>query len=65
MALSLYLVGREPIRNTDEVMELHKGRHIPPDYLRSNMFHLSDLFSIPQATLLSDVVQYFRERNSR
>lgn len=57
-------VGREPIRNADEVMELHKGRHIPPDYLRTNMFQLSDLFSIPQATLLSDVVQYFRERNS-
>lgn len=59
------LVGREPIRNVDEIIELHKGRHISPDYLRTNMFQLSDLFSIPQATLLSDVVQYFRDNNMR
>lgn len=62
---ALFVVGREPINNADEIMELHKGRHIPPDYLKNNMFQLSDLFSIPQATLLSDVVQYFRERNAR
>ncbi|KAI7893666.1 HAD-superfamily hydrolase [Mucor mucedo] len=56
-------VGREPIHDINAVIDLHKGRHIPPDYLRTNMFQLSDLFSIPQATLLSDIVQYFRDHN--
>lgn len=58
-------VGREPIQDIDIVMDLHKGRHISPDYLQKNMFQLSDLFSIPQATLLSDIVQYFRDHNMR
>ncbi|OAD07178.1 hypothetical protein MUCCIDRAFT_107779 [Mucor lusitanicus CBS 277.49] len=56
-------VGREPISNIEEIMQVHKGRHISPDYLRNNMFQLNDLFSIPQACLLSDVVQYFRDHN--
>jgi hypothetical protein len=63
--IGIRTVGREPLRNVDEVTDLHKGRHISPDYLRNNMFQLSDLFSIPQATLLSDVVQYFRDNNMR
>ncbi|KAI8098731.1 HAD-superfamily hydrolase [Halteromyces radiatus] len=54
-------VGREPIRNKNEVVDLHRGLHIAPDYLRNNMFQLNDLFSIPQACILSDVLQYFRE----
>ncbi|KAI7901270.1 HAD-superfamily hydrolase [Cokeromyces recurvatus] len=56
-------LGREPIQDVNKIIELHKGQHISPDYLRTNMFQLSDLFSIPQATLLSDVVQYFRDHN--
>ncbi|CEI95718.1 hypothetical protein RMCBS344292_09897 [Rhizopus microsporus] len=56
-------VGREPITNVNEVIEYHKGRHIPPEYLNNSMFQLSDLFSIPQTTLLSDVIQYFRDHN--
>ncbi|CEP09759.1 hypothetical protein [Parasitella parasitica] len=56
-------VGREPINNIEEIMQVHKGRHISPEYLRNNMFQLNDLFSIPQACLLSDVVQYFRDHN--
>lgn len=58
-------VGREPISNIEEIMQVHKGRHISPEYLRNNMFQLSDLFSIPQACLLSDVVQYFRDHNMK
>ncbi|KAI9481094.1 MAG: HAD-superfamily hydrolase [Benjaminiella poitrasii] len=54
-------LGREPIKDQSKIIEIHKGQHISPDYLQNNMFQLSDLFSIPQATLLSDVVQYFRE----
>ncbi|KAI8984441.1 5' nucleotidase family-domain-containing protein [Mycotypha africana] len=56
-------VGRQPVRNIDEVIEVHKGRHISPSYLNTNMFQLNDLFSIPQATLLSDVVQYFKDHH--
>lgn len=57
------IVGREPIRDVNEVMQLHKGRHISPEYLKENMFQLNDLFSVPQATLLSDIVQYFRDHH--
>ncbi|KAI8094409.1 HAD-superfamily hydrolase [Thamnidium elegans] len=56
-------VGREPIKDINEITELHKGRHISPDYLKENMYQLSDLFSTPQATLLSDIVQYFRDHD--
>ncbi|KAI8091108.1 HAD-superfamily hydrolase, partial [Gilbertella persicaria] len=55
--------GRTPIKDLNQVVELHKGRHITPEYLKTNMFQLSDLFSIPQATLLSDLVQYFQDHN--
>lgn len=58
-------VGREPIKDINEIIEFHKGRHIPPDYLKANMYQLSDLFSTPQATLLSDIVQYFRDHDMR
>lgn len=44
-------------------MRVHKGRHISPEYLKTNMFQLNDLFSVPQATLLSDIVQYFRDND--
>ncbi|KAI9304055.1 HAD-superfamily hydrolase [Cunninghamella echinulata] len=56
-------VGRESIKNPQEVIELHNGLHIPPDYLKNNMFQLSDLFSIPQSCILSDVLQYFKEKD--
>jgi hypothetical protein len=59
----MHVVGREPIQDVSKIMQVHKGRHISPEYLKSNMFQLSDLFSVPQATLLSDIVQYFREHN--
>ncbi|CAO3623294.1 unnamed protein product [Cunninghamella echinulata] len=56
-------VGRESIKNPQEVIELHNGLHIPPAYLNNNMFQLSDLFSIPQSCILSDVLQYFKEKD--
>ncbi|KAI9278070.1 HAD-superfamily hydrolase [Sporodiniella umbellata] len=56
-------VGRESIRNIGEIIDYHKGRHIAPQYLNSNMFQLNDLFSIPQTTLLSDLVQHFRDHD--
>ncbi|ORX63032.1 HAD-superfamily hydrolase [Hesseltinella vesiculosa] len=56
-------VGREPIHNKDEVIAQHHGLHISPDYLDENMFQLNDMFSLPQACILSDVLQYFRDNN--
>ncbi|CAO3668137.1 unnamed protein product [Rhizopus stolonifer] len=56
-------VGREPIKSANEIIDYHNGRHISPEYLNTNMFQLNDLFSIPQTTLLSDLVQYFRDHN--
>ncbi|ORZ08872.1 HAD-superfamily hydrolase [Absidia repens] len=56
-------VGREPIKNRNDVIDLHRGLHIAPGYLRDNMFQLNDLFSTPQACILSDILQYFREND--
>ncbi|KAJ2963030.1 hypothetical protein NQZ79_g2010 [Umbelopsis isabellina] len=62
--LSTVHVGREPIKDTNDVIEQHRGVHISPDYLQKNMYQLNDLFSIPQACLLSDVLQYFKDSNA-
>ncbi|KAM3589439.1 hypothetical protein VKS41_000302 [Umbelopsis sp. WA50703] len=62
--LSTVHVGREPIKDTNDVIEEHRGVHISPDYLQKNMYQLNDLFSIPQACLLSDVLQYFKDSNA-
>ncbi|GAB5587362.1 hypothetical protein Unana1_02262 [Umbelopsis nana] len=61
--LSTVYVGREPIKDTNDVIKQHRGVHISPDYLQKNMYQLNDLFSIPQACLLSDVLQYFKDSN--
>ncbi|ORZ13673.1 5' nucleotidase family-domain-containing protein [Absidia repens] len=61
--LNTVYVGREPISNRNEVIDLHRGLHIAPNYLHNNMFQLNDLFSTPQACILCDVLQYFRENN--
>ncbi|ORY98062.1 HAD-superfamily hydrolase [Syncephalastrum racemosum] len=56
-------VGREPVKDIEEVKRHYNGNHISPFYLKENMFQLNDLFSIPQACLLSDVLQYFKDRH--
>ncbi|KAG2188259.1 hypothetical protein INT44_001012 [Umbelopsis vinacea] len=61
--LSTVHVGREPIKDVNDVIHQHRGVHISPDYLQKNMYQLNDLFSIPQACLLSDILQYFKENN--
>ncbi|RUS21625.1 5' nucleotidase family-domain-containing protein [Endogone sp. FLAS-F59071] len=62
--LNTVYVGREPIKNPDQIIQLHNGIHIPPHYLNTNMFQLNDLFSIPEACLLSDVLQYFKDHDT-
>jgi len=45
------IVGREPIKDTNDVIQQHRGVHISPDYLHKNMYQLNDLFSIPQVIM--------------
>ncbi|RUS13442.1 HAD-like domain-containing protein [Jimgerdemannia flammicorona] len=52
--LNTVYVGREPIKNPDQIVQLHNGIHISPHYLNANMNQLNDLFSIPESCLLSD-----------
>ncbi|KAI8145840.1 HAD-superfamily hydrolase [Fennellomyces sp. T-0311] len=55
--------GRDRVSDPEEVIRHYNGTHIAPRYLNTNMFQLNDLFSIPQACLLSDVLQFFKEKN--
>ncbi|KAI8324238.1 HAD-superfamily hydrolase [Martensiomyces pterosporus] len=63
IALDTIHYGREPLRDLEEVYSLHNGPHIPPDYAKSHLQQLNDIYSIPEATLLADVIQYFSEHN--
>ncbi|OZJ04941.1 hypothetical protein BZG36_02643 [Bifiguratus adelaidae] len=40
---------------------VHDGTHIPPNYLAQNMYQLNDLFSVPEACLLADILQFFND----
>ncbi|RKP37685.1 HAD-superfamily hydrolase [Dimargaris cristalligena] len=55
--------GRETIKNPEVVIDRHRGKHVAPNYLTHNLHHLNDLFSLPEACLLADVVQYFLDHN--
>ncbi|KAJ1918165.1 hypothetical protein IWQ60_007576 [Tieghemiomyces parasiticus] len=55
--------GRETIRRPETVLDRHRGKHVAPDYIRNNLHHLNDLFSLPEACLLADVVQYFMDHH--
>ncbi|KAK9763933.1 hypothetical protein K7432_008988 [Basidiobolus ranarum] len=57
--------GRERIKNRDLIIERHHGIHVSPNYLEKNMRQLIDMFSIPEACLLADVIQYFVDHNIR
>ncbi|KAI9313359.1 5' nucleotidase family-domain-containing protein [Dichotomocladium elegans] len=59
----LLVEGRERVKDLEEVIRHYHGTHISPGYLASSMFQLNDLFSVPQACLLSDVLQYFKDNN--
>ncbi|KAG2223129.1 hypothetical protein INT45_005685 [Circinella minor] len=57
--------GRERVADPEEVIHYYNGTHISPRYLDGQMTQLNDLFSVPQACLLSDVMQYFKEKDIR
>ncbi|KAJ1915530.1 hypothetical protein H4219_004268 [Mycoemilia scoparia] len=55
--------GREQLRDLEELFALHHGQHISVDYVNENLYHLNDMFSVPEACLLADVTQYFIEHD--
>ncbi|KAJ2759553.1 hypothetical protein H4S06_002174 [Coemansia sp. BCRC 34490] len=63
IAMDTIHYGREPLRDLEEVYSLHNGPHIPPDYVKSQLYHLNDIYSVPEATLLADITQYFTEHS--
>ncbi|KAJ2537428.1 5'-nucleotidase domain-containing protein 3, partial [Coemansia sp. RSA 1933] len=63
IAMDTIHYGREPLRDLEEVYSLHNGPHIPPEYAKSQLYHLNDIYSVPEATLLADITQYFIEHN--
>ncbi|KAJ1865416.1 hypothetical protein LPJ73_000002 [Coemansia sp. RSA 2703] len=63
IAMDTIHYGREPLRDLEEVYSLHNGPHLAPDYVKGHLNQLNDLYSIPEATLLADIIQYFNENN--
>lgn len=45
------------------VTERHQGLNVSPQYVENNTQQLIDLFSLPWACLLADVIQLFKDRN--
>jgi FMN phosphatase YigB (HAD superfamily) len=54
--------GREPLENTQKLLDLHNGTHISPSYMRDNLVQLNDMFSLPEICLLADIIQYFKDQ---
>ncbi|KAI9506228.1 hypothetical protein GGI26_000416 [Coemansia sp. RSA 1358] len=63
IAMDTIHYGREPLRDLEEVYSLHNGPHVPLDYVKNQLYHLNDIYSVPEATLLADIIQYFSEHN--
>ncbi|KAJ2000939.1 hypothetical protein H4R26_004381 [Coemansia thaxteri] len=61
IAMDTVHYGREPLRDLEDVYSLHSGPHVAPDYVRNHLYHLNDIYSVPEATLLADIIQYFTE----
>ncbi|SPQ93953.1 5'-nucleotidase domain-containing protein [Plasmodiophora brassicae] len=57
------MLGREPVP-TEIVAKVYEGRRMPRDYESNRLKLLSDIFSLPEACLLADVVQHFRNMNA-
>ncbi|CAH1781018.1 unnamed protein product, partial [Owenia fusiformis] len=59
--------GLEPVEYS-EVIELYGGTHVSVEYVspffgKNAMHQLMDLFALPEVTLLSNITQYFNEKN--
>ncbi|KAJ2481165.1 hypothetical protein IWW56_001941 [Coemansia sp. RSA 2131] len=63
IAMDTVHYGREPLRDLEEVYSLHNGPHVSADYVKTQLNQLNDIYSVPEATLLADVVQYFSEHS--
>ncbi|KAJ2078477.1 hypothetical protein H4R24_004455 [Coemansia sp. RSA 988] len=63
IAMDTIHYGREPLRDLEEVYSLHNGPHVAPDYVKNHLYHLNDIYSVPEATLLADIIQHFSEHN--
>ncbi|KAI7828340.1 5' nucleotidase family-domain-containing protein [Kickxella alabastrina] len=63
IAMDTIHYGREPLRDLEEVYTLHNGPHVAPAYVKGQLNQLNDLYSIPEATMLADIIQYFTEHN--
>eukprot|EP00474_Spongospora_subterranea_P002579 CRZ03037.1 hypothetical protein [Spongospora subterranea] len=57
------LLGRDQVP-PEIVSEVYQGRRMPRDYESNRLRLLSDIFSLPEACLLADVVQHFRDLNA-
>ncbi|KAJ2496974.1 hypothetical protein IWW47_003705, partial [Coemansia sp. RSA 2052] len=63
IAMDTIHYGREPLRDLEEVFALHGGPHLAPDYVKNHLYQLNDMYSVPEATLLADIIQYFSEHD--
>lgn len=55
-------LGRERIKNIDNIIILHKGSHVSPSYMK-NLRQLNDLFSVAEVCVITDIIQYFIDNN--
>ncbi|KAJ2777267.1 hypothetical protein H4R18_005238 [Coemansia javaensis] len=62
IAMDTIHYGREPLRDLEAVYSLHNGPHVAPDYAKSHLYQLNDIYSVPEAALLADIIQHFTER---
>lgn len=63
IAMDTVHYGREPLRDLEEVYSLHNGAHVAPEYAKSHLYQLNDIYSVPEATMLADIIQYFTNNN--
>jgi hypothetical protein len=57
--------GRQQVASPMIALGITSGTHIPRGIVKNRMRQLLDLFSIPNACLLADIIQYFVDRNIR
>ncbi|KAJ2385155.1 hypothetical protein H4S02_004473, partial [Coemansia sp. RSA 2611] len=63
IAMDTIHYGREPLRDLEDVFALHGGPHLAPDYVKNHLYQLNDMYSVPEATLLADIIQYFSDND--
>ncbi|PIA16702.1 HAD-superfamily hydrolase [Coemansia reversa NRRL 1564] len=63
IAMDTIHYGREPLHDLEEVYSLHNGPHVAPDYFKNHLYQLNDIYSVPEATLLADIIQHFSDHN--